>query len=107
MRVLSVECCSHLFRISVSLLHSNKATVLRPLQREPAAFRLFTRVGDGVLEDVNLTNVQKTNKKLMLFSAMILHCKADCKPRTTWAIEINFVMNHAPGAGLIALPVDQ
>ena len=26
---------------------------------------------------------------------------------TTWANEINFVMNHAPGAGSIARPVDQ
>ena len=28
------------------------------------------------------------------------------RPQTTWANEINFVMNHAPGSGLIALPVD-
>ena len=26
---------------------------------------------------------------------------------TTWANEMNFVMNHAPGAGLLARPVDQ
>ena len=26
---------------------------------------------------------------------------------TSWANEINFVMNHAPGAGSIARPVDQ
>ena len=28
-------------------------------------------------------------------------------PGTTWAIEMNFVKNHAPGAGLIARHVDQ
>ena len=27
-------------------------------------------------------------------------------PGTTWANEMNFGMNHAPGAGLIARPVD-
>ena len=27
-------------------------------------------------------------------------------PRTTWANEMNFGMKHAPGAGLIARPVD-
>ena len=27
-------------------------------------------------------------------------------PWTTWANEINFGMNHAPGAGSIAQPVD-
>ena len=26
---------------------------------------------------------------------------------TTWTNEMNLVMNHAPGAGLIAPPVDQ
>ena len=26
---------------------------------------------------------------------------------TTWAIEVNFVMNHAPGADSIDRPVDQ
>ena len=26
---------------------------------------------------------------------------------TTWASELNFVMNHTPGAGSIAGPVDQ
>ena len=28
-------------------------------------------------------------------------------PGTTWDDEMNFVMNHAPGAGSIARPVDQ
>ena len=28
-------------------------------------------------------------------------------PNTTWANEINSVMNHAPGAGSLARPVDQ
>ena len=28
-------------------------------------------------------------------------------PDTTWANDINSVMNHAPGAGSIARPVDQ
>ena len=28
-------------------------------------------------------------------------------PGTTWSNEMNFVMNHGPGAGLIAKPVDQ
>ena len=28
-------------------------------------------------------------------------------PETNWANDINFVMNHAPGAGSIARPVDQ
>ena len=28
-------------------------------------------------------------------------------PETTWANEMNFIMNHAPGAGSIARPVDQ
>ena len=28
-------------------------------------------------------------------------------PGTTWASEMNFVMNHAPGTGSIARPVDQ
>ena len=27
--------------------------------------------------------------------------------RATWANEMNFVMNHAPGAGSIVRPVDQ
>ena len=27
-------------------------------------------------------------------------------PGTTWANEMNIGLNHAPGAGLIALPVD-
>ena len=26
---------------------------------------------------------------------------------TTWANEMNFTMNHAPGVGLIAQPIDQ
>ena len=28
-------------------------------------------------------------------------------PRTTWANEMNFIMNYAPGVGSIARPVDQ
>ena len=28
-------------------------------------------------------------------------------PRTTWANDFNFGMNHAPGAGSITQPVDQ
>ena len=33
-------------------------------------------------------------------------CKAT-RPRTTWAYEMNFVINHATGAGWIARNVDQ
>ena len=28
-------------------------------------------------------------------------------PETTWANKMNFVMNHAPGAGSLAQPVGQ
>ena len=39
---------------------------------------------------------------------MILHCNTILGwVGTTWANEINFVMNHAPGAGSITRPVDQ
>ena len=37
---------------------------------------------------------------------MILHCKA-VGPETTWAYEMNFVGNHAPGAGSLDRPVGQ
>ena len=37
----------------------------------------------------------------MVFQAMILPCKSG----KVWANELNFVMNHAPGAGSIR-PVD-
>ena len=40
----------------------------------------------------------------------ILHCKAILnrgQPGLMMANEMNFAMNHAPGAGLIARPVDQ
>ena len=40
-----------------------------------------------------------------------LYCVGDnlCEtgPGTTWANEMNLVVKHAPGAGLIARPVDQ
>ena len=39
---------------------------------------------------------------------MIQHCKAIIiDPVTTWANEMNFGMNHAPGAGSIYRPIDQ
>ena len=40
----------------------------------------------------------------MVFWAMILHYKANW---ITWVNEMNFVMNHAPGARSIARPVGQ
>ena len=39
--------------------------------------------------------------KRMLFQAMILHCKA-ILGWDNMGYEVNFVMNHDPGAGLIA-----
>ena len=33
--------------------------------------------------------------------------KGKTGPETTWANEMNFVLNHAPGAGSIAQPVGQ
>ena len=42
--------------------------------------------------------------KTIVFKATILHCKATYTVLgTTWTNEINFVMNHAPGAGLLYL----
>ena len=40
----------------------------------------------------------------MVFYATIMHCEAMLE--TAWANEMN-VMNHAPGTGSIARPVDQ
>ena len=42
----------------------------------------------------------------MVFSTKVPHSKALLESGTTWTNEMNFGMNHAPGAGLIALPVD-
>ena len=41
----------------------------------------------------------------MVFWATMLHSKAMLKG-TTWANEMNFVMNYTPNAGSIARPVD-
>ena len=38
---------------------------------------------------------------------MILDCYGYTRQETTLANEMNFVVNHAPGAGLIAQPVSQ
>ena len=37
----------------------------------------------------------------------MMHLQGYTGPGTTWANEINFDMNHAPGAGSIPRPVDQ
>ena len=37
----------------------------------------------------------------------IQHLKGYTVPGTTWANQMNFVINHAPGAGSTAHPVDQ
>ena len=42
----------------------------------------------------------KRKMKWMLFQAIILCCK------TTWASEMNIVVNHAPGERQIARPID-
>ena len=36
---------------------------------------------------------------------MILHYLGYTGTETTWANEMNFIMNHAPGAGSLARPV--
>ena len=41
------------------------------------------------------------------FRSRFCTVKAIAGPGTTWANELNFVLNHAPGAGSIARPVDQ
>ena len=41
----------------------------------------------------------------MVFYATILHCTGSTGPETNMANEMNFVMNHAPGAGSIPRPV--
>ena len=41
-----------------------------------------------------------------MFQATILHCNA-ILVRVNWPNEMIFVRNHAPGAALIARPIDQ
>ena len=38
---------------------------------------------------------------------MIIHLQGYTGPRITWADEMNFVVDHATGAGSITRPVDQ
>ena len=40
-------------------------------------------------------------------NGVLAHDSTLVRPGTTLANEMNFVMNHAPGAGSIARPVDQ
>ena len=46
-------------------------------------------------------------KKCTVFYASILRLEGYTGPGKTWTNEMNFVMNHAPGARSIARPVNQ
>ena len=46
---------------------------------------------------------ERESEVKMTSMATILHCKLTLiKPGVTWAYDMNFVMNHVPGAGSIA-----
>ena len=53
------------------------------------------------LETINCYSYFLTEMKLLVFLDSMLHCKA-ILGWITWANEMNFVINHAPGAGSIA-----
>ena len=44
--------------------------------------------------------IQVNETIYMVFQATILHCKV-ILGQTTWTNEMNFIVNHAPGAGSI------
>ena len=59
---------------------------------------------DGISVTRKTTDLFKM--KRMVFKTTIVQLDYT-GPGTTLAIEMNFVMNHAPGAGSLASPVDQ